>query len=273
MMSESSSSSRSSSPSRSRSSSVSRSVSRVMNPDLYSNQLLFFKRNNPILRARRRVDEAGAGTNSMDPTQVRLPSGVSWLGFPPAGRRDGLDGEDGLEELDDENIMVYSAPGSGEIRSRCLYAMRFVAVVIVPCPCHCCCYCCCCWLDQRNRSQVFAFLLYVMMAADFALLTFIFERGKGAIQGSVTADSNSYSAQLSYATTVLVMLLGCAGAALRDTRLLGVFLPLFYVDSVLNVLRVYTILQFTHFAVQIMICYVAKLLKKNLMGAWFAPIN
>eukprot|EP01006_Ploeotia_vitrea_P035851 TRINITY_DN65940_c4_g1_i2.p1 TRINITY_DN65940_c4_g1~~TRINITY_DN65940_c4_g1_i2.p1 ORF type:complete len:240 (+),score=88.14 TRINITY_DN65940_c4_g1_i2:42-761(+) len=239
MMSESSSSSRSSSPSRSRSSSVSRSVSRVMNPDLYSNQLLFFKRNNPILRARRRVDEAGAGTNSMDPTQVRLPSGVSWLGFPPAGRRDGLDGEDGLEELDDENIMVYSAPGS----------------------------------DQRNRSQVFAFLLYVMMAADFALLTFIFERGKGAIQGSVTADSNSYSAQLSYATTVLVMLLGCAGAALRDTRLLGVFLPLFYVDSVLNVLRVYTILQFTHFAVQIMICYVAKLLKKNLMGAWFAPIN
>ncbi len=46
---------------------------------------------------------------------------------------------------------------------------------------------------------------------------------------------------------------------------------MFYVDTIVNLLRLYNILQFAHFVLQLMICHIASSLKSNLVRSRAVP--
>lgn len=75
--------------------------------------------------------------------------------------------------------------------------------------------------------------------------------------------------QLSYACTIATLVLGVTGVWLREPRVMTVFIVAFNVDAAVNLLRLYSILQFAHFLVQMAICHVVTLMKSTMMPSWF----
>jgi len=123
--------------------------------------------------------------------------------------------------------------------------------------------------DQVNRTKVFACLLYFLLPADLILITTIFFRG--AIFNDPVVGDEDVAEGLTYAATLLTICLGVAGIKLEDTRVVSLFMTLFYIDALINLIRVYTVLHFAHFIIQIIICQVMRQFKITLQSTWFSP--
>ena len=48
---------------------------------------------------------------------------------------------------------------------------------------------------------------------------------------------------------------------------------MFYIDALINLLRVYSVLQITHFFLQVAICQMMTQYKVTLQPTWFTPSN
>lgn len=215
---------------------------------LYASPLVLLRRNNPILRPARAAG-AGGGASSLDPTQVRLPGGGGGaairLGFPPAkGRARPVGGEGGggeddedVREIDEDDIVVFSLPGR----------------------------------DQRTRATVYRALISFMLLCDLVLVCLIYAHGPGSIEGSVTNGERDTAGRVALAASLAVITLGFVATHASSARLLTVFVVLYYIDGVISLLRVYSVLQFAHFALQVATASLAMSYQRNLLAAWFSP--
>jgi hypothetical protein len=205
--------------------------------DIYTGPITLFRRKNPVLR-RRNARLVG----NLDPTQLVLPTGAVALGFPPEKDRRGVEDDEGDEEgeqrdLDENALIVFSNAGQ----------------------------------DQRNRNAVLEVLIVFLLACDAVLVSLTFFFGPNSIAGPAANGKHDLGGYASYCSTMAVIVLGLLAVRSRDTRLLTAFIALFYVDGIFNIIRIYTILQFAHFAIMLAICYFAKDLKSGVEAFWFQP--
>jgi len=199
--------------------------------------LMFFKTNNPMRSSSKKVQS---------PLHLRLPNNQVGLGMPvrKRGEVEGDDDDDGNERL-----MVFSSPG----------------------------------LAQNTRSNVFGcLLLFFLLPADLILATVIFIHSY--LGGALFEDSLDTLLQnpddvaatkvthiLTFVCTVFTLLLGIIGMRLKDTRIITCFIVVFYIDALVNLVKVYTVLQFSHFVVQLAVCHVMGQYKLTLVPSWFFP--
>jgi len=167
------------------------------------------------------------------PTGIVLPDQTVTVGLTPDKHSEITDRERNLND----NMLIFASPGD----------------------------------DQVGRNRVLAYLLYCLIPCDFVLITVIFLQGGSSAQYPLSDGHQAVSDSLSYSVTVMILALGVVGMQLRDTRLISLFLAVFYVDSLLSLIRVYTVLQFSHYIIQLAICHIMSQLKSTLMATWFQP--
>ena len=73
-----------------------------------------------------------------------------------------------------------------------------------------------------------------------------------------------------YAATLLCDVIGAASVKFEDTRLMTIFVTLYHVDAMFNLLRTETgsICQVLHFLIQMVICYIMRLHRGSFMPTW-----
>jgi len=232
--------------------------------EVYSRPLLYFKRPPPRRRGRNRFS-APSCHDTMGPTQLLLPDGNMSLGFPPvkiasdAERRRRAEQE--AQELL-ENVVVFTSPSD----------------------------------EQYSKAKLYACILLFLMPADLILICSIYFLEKGSSSGGSstssssdgsddilgsgnqpTSDGDPSSSTLGEANNDLVtflaslftLFLGCVGLKLRDVRILTLFVVLFYIDALLNLVRVNTILQLAQFFMQIGVAHPMTAFKNTLLPQWW----
>jgi hypothetical protein len=172
-----------------------------------------------------------------DPTHILLPNGKTCLGFPPSENVGSLTGSQGDDEAaNDDDLVVFSSPGQ----------------------------------DQLHRANVFTWLLSLFLFIDLIVIIIIFVDGS-MVNDIVTSGVDDTPSQLQFACTFVSLILAGVAIRLRDSRLVTLFIAVFYVDALLNLLRVYTALQFTHFIAQLVICHLMTQYRTTLTATWFTP--
>lgn len=197
--------------------------------------LLFYKTNNPLRRPRKKFKF---------PLHVRMPGDEVCVGLE--ARKRGATAP--VEEKDNASrFIVFSYPGE----------------------------------SNENRSNVYGCLLYFfLLPADFILSTVIFAHlyMDGVLFDDMFVqytdlDDGKSTLVLSYLCTCLLILLALIGMKLRDTQVLTLAIVVFYVDALVSLIKVYTVLQFSHFVVQLAVAHVLSLFKLRLVPAWFNPFT
>jgi len=167
------------------------------------------------------------------PSGIVLPDQSVTVGFVPDKNHENQERERNLNE----NMLIFASPGD----------------------------------DQVGRNRVLAYLLYCLIPCDFILITVIFLQGGTSVQYPLSDGDQVVADGLSYSVTVMILVLGLLGMQLRDTRIITLFLVVFYVDSLLSLIRVYTVLQFSHYIIQLAICHIMSQFKSTLLATWFQP--
>ncbi len=171
------------------------------------------------------------------PTQIFLPNNSICLGFPfskTSIQAEQNDGNENNRELD--NLVVFSSPTE----------------------------------EQISRAKIFVCLLYFLIPIDLGLISTLFFYKD---LSNDTTFSNGTHDSLTFACTLIELILALIAIHVRDTRLLTAFIMIFYVDSLINLIRAYSVLQFTHFVIQLGICHVASQYKYSLTPTWFTPVQ
>lgn len=135
------------------------------------------------------------------------------------------------EETLDENLLVFATPGD----------------------------------EQHMRARVFCCLLYFLMPADIVLVTSMF------FGGTIIDAPFSLVDLFTYLCTLATLIIGLLAVRYRHNRTLAFFRIVFYVDAIMNLVRVYSITQFSHFILQIAICHIVTQLRNLLLPSWFVP--
>ncbi len=174
-----------------------------------------------------------------DPTHILLPNGKTCLGFPPSENVGSLTGAaDDDAGNNDQDLVVFSSPGQ----------------------------------DQLHRAAVFSYVLALLIVVDLVLIIAIFTNGS-MVNDVVTSGVDDSPSQLQFACTFISLILASVAIKLRDTRLVTLFIAVFYVDALLNLLRVYTALHFAHFVCQLVICHLMTQYRSTLTATWFTPAH
>ena len=213
--------------------------------EVYARPLLYYKRA-PVRRAR-----AGAANPPIvvdqGPTQLLLPDSSMCLGFRPTaregsrgGNRGGVGGARG-----DAGV---NAAGAGD-------ELDHVVVFTPPNE------------EQASKTKLFACLLLFLIPADLILICTIY------FLGGPVVDTMTYAAGttdlVTFLSALVALCLGVLGMKLRDTRILTLFIVVFYIDAIINLVRVSSILQLAQFFMQISVCHVTSLYKVSLVPQWW----
>lgn len=168
------------------------------------------------------------------PIHIKMPGGQVHLGMPTKNNAM-LENEAERRRIQD-NLLIFSSPGE----------------------------------VQGSRSNIFSCLLkWFLFPVDFILATLIFADPKVKIESSGSAFASP--SLLSYVCTILCIMLGYMGLRNRSTRVITLFIVVFYVDALLNLIRVETVMQFSYFVVQLILCHLMGQFKLTLVPSWFNP--
>ena len=198
--------------------------------DVYARPLMFYKR---ATGDRHRRDSSSSGASEPGPAELLLPDSSICLGFPPSReshrRRQQRNGADDHGE----NVMVFTPPNE----------------------------------EQASKTKLWACILFFLIPADVILICTIFFLG-----GAVIDDEN-YNAGttdlVTFLCALIALCLGLIGMKLKDTRILTLFIVIYYVDAILNLVRVSSILQLAQFFMQIGVCHCMTHYKSTLMPQWW----
>ena len=124
--------------------------------------------------------------------------------------------------------------------------------------------------EMRQRMGVFTWLLLVLFALDFVLVCLVYANAGWAQPASF---SDGQMDATTFACTLCEIALGLVAMRGKDTRILTLFVVLYYADALINLLRVYSVLQITHFILQLAICQIMTQYKVTLQPTWFTPSN
>eukprot|EP00808_Paulinella_micropora_P002769 g69915.t1 len=119
--------------------------------------------------------------------------------------------------------------------------------------------------ELPNRSRISACIVIFLFPADLFLVIMIYLDSTVLNKSGQPSDD---AAGLTFAASILMLALGLIGWNLHDTRILTLFVVLFYVDALINLVRVSNVVDFTHFVVQIVICQIVRQYKLTLMADW-----
>jgi len=120
--------------------------------------------------------------------------------------------------------------------------------------------------DAIQRAKMHGCLLRFLLPADLIFVATMY------FQSIYSADGDPYMGMtddLAFTSTLLGVLLGFLAMWQRDSRLLTIFICVFIVDSLVNLVRLSTIFQFVQFALQLLICYVGGQFQAILGTSWF----
>eukprot|EP00455_Lapot_gusevi_P029309 TRINITY_DN3137_c0_g1_i9.p1 TRINITY_DN3137_c0_g1~~TRINITY_DN3137_c0_g1_i9.p1 ORF type:complete len:159 (+),score=29.50 TRINITY_DN3137_c0_g1_i9:71-478(+) len=121
--------------------------------------------------------------------------------------------------------------------------------------------------EQAVRSRTYSFFLTLLIPADCILLLFIYFRGPLG-DGTLRNDPQDL---ISLLCTFSLFLFAVLGFKLKSTRILTFFINALYVDALLTLSQVYSLLQMSHFLIQVAICQTADQFKTTLVSSWFSP--
>ena len=118
-----------------------------------------------------------------------------------------------------------------------------------------------------QETKLFACLLLFLIPADLILICTIFFLG-GAVVSEEVAEAGATDL-VTFVCALVALALGVVGLRLRDTRILTLFIVVYYIDSVINLVRISSILQLAQFFMQISVCHVTSLFKNSLVPQWW----
>ena len=124
--------------------------------------------------------------------------------------------------------------------------------------------------EMRQRGAVFFWLLLVLFAVDFVLLSLVYADASWIEQARFSDGSLD---RLTFACELIELLLGCVVLRVKEVRMMAMFVVVVYVDMFLNLLRCYSVLLITHFVIQLAITQVMTQLRVTLQPTWFTPTN
>lgn len=121
--------------------------------------------------------------------------------------------------------------------------------------------------DQASKTKLWMCILLLLIPADVVLIFTIYFLGDAII------DDDSYSSGttdlVSFLCALVALGLGLVGMKLRDTRLLTLFIVIYYVDAMINLVRISSILQLAQFFMQIGVCHSMSHFKSTLVPQWW----
>jgi len=121
--------------------------------------------------------------------------------------------------------------------------------------------------DAAARAKIHACLLRFLLPADLIFVaTMYFQTLYSAVEAEPYMGMTD---DLAFSATLLGVLLGFLAMWQKDPRLLTIFICVFIVDSLVNLIRLTTIFQFVQFALQLLICYVGGQFQAILGTSWF----
>lgn len=223
------------------------SDSETKSEDVFQRPLIYYKRQTGVNQ--RRGAQSAANNNNNDdttndiPIQIQLPDNTVCLGFPPDNSLTDSaihsQPNSGLNPNQVDNLLVYSGPS----------------------------------IEHMQRARIFGWLLMFLLLVDVVLVSLIYFLGRSI------GDSASYNSgpgsfdTLTYTTTMLELGLAVMALILRNTRLATMFMVVYYIDALINLIRVYSVLQFAHFILQLAINHVMGQFKTALLPNWAAPLQ
>lgn len=121
--------------------------------------------------------------------------------------------------------------------------------------------------DAAARARIHSCLLRFLLPADLVFVATMYFQ---TIYTPVEAEPYmGMTDDLAFTTTLLGVILGFLAMWQKDARLLTIFICVFIVDSLVNLVRLTTIFQFVQFALQLLICYVGGQFQAILGSSWF----
>lgn len=122
----------------------------------------------------------------------------------------------------------------------------------------------------QHKYRVYCILTIVLLLADLSLITSIYFYG-GYFDPNLT---QYYSGNdiIMYITNILCIILCYVGLYLRDQRILVTFNVLYYISSVISLLRVYSLVQYSHFIIQLAICHTSRVCRMTAAPLWTNPL-
>lgn len=121
--------------------------------------------------------------------------------------------------------------------------------------------------EQAGKTKLFACLLLFLIPADLILICTIYFLG-GPVVDTMTYEAGTMDLA-TFLSALVALALGVVGMKLHDTRLLTLFIVVFYIDAIINLVRVSSILQLAQFFMQISVCHVTSLYKISLVPQWW----
>ncbi len=126
--------------------------------------------------------------------------------------------------------------------------------------------------DQLSRARLWQrVLLFFLLPSDLVLAIVIF-----ALGGPSLAPTSSDVSRRGSSADLVTFLVALAAAALcalamrlQDTRMLTLFVVLYYVDALLSLVRISEILQLVRFLCQVAVCHIAFLHKQAIQPVWW----
>ena len=198
--------------------------------EIYARPLLFYKR--AVDRRRQGGDRSADSASELGPAQLLLPDKGMALGFPPL--KEPARGNRRREEPNDGDAVVVFTPPNEE---------------------------------QASKTKLWACILFFLIPADVILICVIFFLGSAKI-GNESYDAGTTDL-VTFLCALIALCLGLLGMKLRDTRILTLFITVYYVDAIINLVRVSSILQLAQFFMQIGVCYSMGHFKSSLIGTWW----
>jgi hypothetical protein len=205
---------------------------------IFNRPLIYYKRENPLNKRGKKKFSANDENN---PVQIILPNNSVCLGYPAhkgadSGSQAALDNASNVNDID--NVIVYANANE----------------------------------EQRSRGKVFFCLAWFLFAADLVLISVLYSKAANTDDTTFNSGSRELN-KISYGCVVLEIALGLIGMLFKSQRLLTVFIVAFYIDSLINLIRVYSVLQFVHFVLQISLAHIMTQYKYSLGPIWFQPIQ
>ena len=124
--------------------------------------------------------------------------------------------------------------------------------------------------DSRQRQRVFSFLLFLLIPIDLVLFTLIYTISN---QFSIINFTPGSMDSLSYAVNFVIICMGWIAIYLRESRLITFFIICFSLDAILQLMRIFSVLQICHFLLQMCIVFVTIQYRHALQPTWFAPTH
>lgn len=118
-------------------------------------------------------------------------------------------------------------------------------------------------LDSALRIKMAICLLIMLLPLDFTIASCLYFLDSD--QGPVDI--------LIYITSSLILVLGGVAIRNRSARLLTLFTIVVYVDCMVSLVRLYTVIHFLRFLVQLCICKATSHLRANMLPIWFSPVR